>query len=102
MNQPEIDQLQAEVQRLRAEVQLLIKGTQLRDANTAATNTIVLALANLTMLSPESWEPLAAVLRVAYQLHRDQPGVTALYRKQFEDAFRSTLPDHLKQLVLKD
>ncbi|MGU7780444.1 hypothetical protein [Burkholderia sp. PU8-34] len=102
MDKPEIEQLQAEVHRLRAEVQLLIKGMQLRDANVAATTTIVQALANLTMLSPNSWEPLAAVLREAYKVRRDQSGVTALYREQFDAAFRATLPDHLKPLVLKD
>ncbi|AJY18617.1 hypothetical protein [Burkholderia multivorans] len=102
MDKPEIEQLQAEVQRLRAEVQLLIKGTQLRDANAAAHTSILQALANLTMLSPDTWEPLAAALRMMYEIRRDQPGVTALYREQFEAAFKATLPDHLKRLVLPD
>ncbi|WP_458366848.1 hypothetical protein [Burkholderia pseudomallei] len=102
MEKPDFEQLQAEVQRLRAEVQLLIKGTQLRDANLAATTTILQALANLTMLSPNSWEPLAAVLRETYKIRRDQPGVTALYREHYDAAFKATLPDHLKPLVLKN
>ncbi|EJO51161.1 hypothetical protein BURMUCF1_2045 [Burkholderia multivorans ATCC BAA-247] len=37
-----------------------------------------------------------------YEIRRDQPGVTALYREQFEAAFKATLPDHLKRLVLPD
>jgi hypothetical protein len=42
------------------------------------------------------------MLREMYKMHRDKPKVTALYREHFDNAFRSLLPDHLKQRVLAD